>query len=1832
MYRALVKSGVCNPQYTNAVTITVITSPSVSLTGNTTICSGTSTTIASSFGNVNGTTLYELQINGGTFTTMASQAALISALSNVAPTSTTTYKVRVTNAPCSPVLSNTITVNVDAATIAGTLTANNTQCSPASGTLSISGNVGAVQQWEYSTDGGSSWTVSASNATTYNYTGITTTTMYRAMVKSGVCNSAYTNSVTITVILSPTATLAGNTTICSGSTATITTSFGNVNGTTLYELQINGGTFTTMASQAALITALTNISPAVTSTYKVRVTNAPCASVLSNTITVNVDAATVAGTLSASNTLCAPASGTLSISGSVGLVQQWEYSTDGGSTWTVSASSATTYNYSAITSTTMYRALVKSGVCNTQYTNVITITVIPVPTVTLTGNTTICQGSTTTILTSFANVSAATLFELQVNGGSFTSYASQTALVNALTNIAPSATTTYKVRITNAPCASVLSNTITINVDPTTVAGTLSASNTLCSPASGTLSISGSVGTVQQWEYSMDGGATWTVSASNSSTYNYTTLTSTTKYRALVKSGTCASAYTNIVTITVITSPSVTLSGTATICQGSTTTITASLGATDANTLYEMQVNSGGFTSMGTGATGQAALLSALANVGPATTSTYQVRVTNAPCNPVVSNSITITVNSPTVGGVITPASTTVCASTNGATLTLGSFNGNVIQWEYTTDGGLNWNVIASTSTSRAYNNLTTTTQYRALVKNGVCATQYSSIATVNVDPVSVGGTIAGSATICGGTNSGSLTLSGQVGNVIRWESSTNSGASWTTIVNTTTNQNYLNVAVTTWYRAVVQSGVCSQTTSSNAIITIAPNPVADFSFTTVCFGTATTFSNLSTIATPGSITSYAWNFGNGNTSAAQNPAQTYAVAGTYTVILTVTSNNGCTNTITKSVVVNPLPVSGFTNTTECLGNATTFTPNSSVTGAGNFIVLRRWNFGNGTIIVSLAPTVTNTYTAAGTYTVTVLDSTNNGCTSTYSKSVTVNPLPLVNFTASNECLGTAISFSNTSTISSGTISGYVWKFGDPANSTSTATSPTFTYTASGAYQVTLVATTSNGCKDSVTKTIVVYPNPIAGFNVANGCLGLATSFSNTSTISSGSITAYSWNFGDGNTSNLQNPTNLYSLPGTYTITLTATSGNLCTNTITKTVTIFPRATVGFTSSNVCFGNAMNFTNTSTLSAGTFTTVWTFGDGVGSSVSTNPSYTYTAAGTYKVTLYITTVNGCTDSLSKFVIVNPLPVVKFTAANACQFNTVQFVNQTAASSGNTVNAYFWSFGDGGTSAASDPTHVYSLPGTYTVKLKAVTLTGCVDSTTRTITINPAPVAGFTANTTCLNDNMVFTNTSTVFTGNITNYFWNFGDNTTSVLANPVHKYTTAGTYNVTLTVTSDSGCTNTILKPVVVAPMPVANFNVGDVCLTDTTYFVNTSSIASGSLSFKYYFGDGDSSTAVDPKHKYAASGSYTVTLVATSAFGCIDVKVRTIVVNPKPVASFAAPSVCQGNVTPFTNTSTVVLGSVATANWDFGDFTSSTLLNPSHTYATAGTYRVKLTVFTDKGCSDTISKLVTVFSLPVSKINVIGNASFCPGDNTLLKVAALAGNTYQWTRNGINVGINADSLRVNTPGTYKIRVTNANGCFTDDSIVIVVFPQAILNAGLDVTISKGYSTTLNAVISINGTVIPYPTGGVSYSWSGGNLNDSTIPNPIATPLVTTRYILKVTDINGCFVFDTVIVNVEEDFKVIESNIITPNGDGYNDRWYIENIGSYTNAEVSIFNRWGQKIWSTTAYNNSFGWDGTYQNNGGQVPDGGYYYVIKIPMPNNQEKVYKGTINVLRNQQ
>ncbi|MFN9115869.1 MAG: PKD domain-containing protein, partial [Bacteroidota bacterium] len=387
----------------------------------------------------------------------------------------------------------------------------------------------------------------------------------------------------------------------------------------------------------------------------------------------------------------------------------------------------------------------------------------------------------------------------------------------------------------------------------------------------------------------------------------------------------------------------------------------------------------------------------------------------------------------------------------------------------------------------------------------------------------------------------------------------------------------------------------------------------------------------------------------------------------------------GGTETRTRTSTVHPQPVAAFSlkSSAQCLRGKSFKTTNSR-SGATNY----SWRFGDGT--TSTASNPTKTYSAAGTYSIRLIAITGNIFRDTLTRIVTVNPNPTAAFSLSNsaQCLK-ANSFSVTNSSSGAT--SYSWTFGD--GSSSTAASPTKTYSTAGTYTVRLVAFNSSGCSDTLTRNITVYPQPVAAFslNSASQCLR-GNSF--TTTNSSSGASNYGWSFGDGTTSTANNPTKTYSAAGTYNIRLIAITGNSCRDTLTRSVTVNPNPTASFTVSNnaQCFrGNRFVFNSTSTVSAGSLSYAWNFGGGRTSSNSRD-SLAYADTGTYRVRLIAITAAGCRDTAFSNVVVYPQGTADFSIAAAAQClrgNSFSFTDNSRVGSGS-INAYDWRFGNGSTS--------------------------------------------------------------------------------------------------------------------------------------------------------------------------------------------------------------------------------------------------------------------------------------------------------------------------------------------------------------------------------------------------------------------------------------------------------------------------------------------------------------------------------------------------------------------
>lgn len=415
-----------------------------------------------------------------------------------------------------------------------------------------------------------------------------------------------------------------------------------------------------------------------------------------------------------------------------------------------------------------------------------------------------------------------------------------------------------------------------------------------------------------------------------------------------------------------------------------------------------------------------------------------------------------------------------------------------------------------------------------------------------------------------------------------------------------------------------------------------------------------------------------------------------------------------------------------------------------------------------------------------------------------------------------------------------------------------------------------------------------------------------------------------------------------------------------------------------------CVGETIQLTINSVLGASYY---WTHPATGFTSTLQNPTIsncTMADGGTY---ICAVTVGGQTTYASTQVEVYPDPTANFTFVdNICAGSSASFTStSTTNPSGQTINSYSWTFGDGQTGSGASVSHNYNTPGDYQVTLAVSTGGHCTDQITKTIHVRPQPTASFTATTVCQGNPTQFTSTSTG--QNITGYQWNFGDGQSGTGQTANHTYSQAGTYQVTLTVTTSYGCTDQITQSVTVNEQPTASFTATTVCQGQATQFTSTST-GQNITSYQWNFGDGQTGTGPNPTHTYAQAGTYQVILSVESAGGCFHQVTQTVTVNAQPTANFSATTVCQGQATQFTNAST---GQGITGyQWNFGDNTTGTGQNPTHTYSQAGSYQVTLTVTTSSGCSDVATQTVIVNPQVHVNITVDGNTTICEGDTVTL--------------------------------------------------------------------------------------------------------------------------------------------------------------------------------------------------------------------------------------------------
>ena len=827
---------------------------------------------------------------------------------------------------------------------------------------------------------------------------------------------------------------------------------------------------------------------------------------------------------------------------------------------------------------------------------------------------------------------------------------------------------------------------------------------------------------------------------------------------------------------------------------------------------------------------------------------------------------------------------------------------------------------------------------------------------------------------------------------------------------------------------------------------------------------------------------SYLWDFGDGTTATTKTSSHVYNTTGNYSVSLTTTSSNGCSDTLVKTSLINTQDINtSFTVPDQiCINvplsflNTSTPKPDSSL-----------WKFGDGSTSSDTTPV--KTYATAGTYKVTLYN-TYSYCKDSVKKSITIAPNPVANFSPDKTFQCQPPFDVNFKDLSANAVS-WFWDFGD--GTTSTLQNPTHTYTNFGTYAVKLMATNASGCTDSLQKdTLIQIIKPVIDVPLlpVAGCIPF-TIKPVASVVTKDNVTSYLWDFGDGATSNAATPTHIYSSQGTYTITLTITTSTGCTEVYTlpeavKVGTV-PNPKFSAKPLDVCASQRIQFTDLTDISDGW---LWEFGDGT-TSGSQNPTHVYSDTGYFNIKLTAIN-NGCSATVgqNRYVHIKP-PVARFTnRANCNNKLEYSFIDQSIG-----AKTWSWDFGDGTTSNARNPTHTFPDYATYRITL-TVTNDTCSSSITRSLRVFKENPVFEVSDTAICKQNTIQFHADVADTTHFRSYVWDFGDGNlwSSADSNTggyaYHYYPTTGWYNVTLTTRDISGC-RTVLSRRIRVNGPTANFSATDTSgcqgLTTTFNDISKNDGVNNVVSRAWDFGDGTmlTSNTSSIQHTYVNAGTYSTRLTVTDAFGCTDTVSRNNLIHAtNPIADFSVDTLaCPGSSLSFKNTSS---DTAAASSWDFGNGGTSKNKAPTYSYAATGNYNVVLKITDQYGCSDTATKAITV-DKPIASFTVSDSASSCSPFEVQFTNTSHYVKSQTWDLgNGKTTRPNPTKFYV-TPGTYKIQlaVTSPGGCRDTAYTSITLY---------DTIGSKITYQPLNGCKPLSVDLIASSKGPVNYTWDFGD--------------------------------------------------------------------------------------------------------------------------------------------
>ncbi len=1411
------------------------------------------------------------------------------------------------------------------------------------------------------------------------------------------------------------------------------------------------------------------------------------------------------------------------------------------------------------------------------------VVVNPAPVATSTPAQTVCSGTASQAITLNSNVSNATYSWSGSSPNGVTGFtASGTSSVIPSQNLTNAGTTTGVVVFTITPTAAGCPGTPvndSIFVNPLPVINPI-PTQTICSGSTTTAvtpssNVSGATFT---WNAVYAGNITgFTPSGTGNITAQTLTNLGLTAdsvvFNITAATGNCNSPAVTFAAV-VNPGPDVILPAAQNICSGATT-LAVTLASNTAGATFSWTAtataNVTGFTASGTGNLPA----ETLTNTGnTAGTVTYAITATGGSCPGPVYNCVVTVKPQPVT--TVTPATATICSGTQVNFALSSSFAGATFSWTYSAPAGV---IGAANGTGNSIQQLldnttaTPQTVTYTITASAIGCPGPSVTADVIVNPVADVVFILPTQSVCSGATSQAVTISSGVnGATFNWTSQANGAtgvaASGTNTIPAQTLGNAGNTFDTVVYTVVADYQTCPGQTATYLIV-VNPIPVVNLPAPqTVCSGVAT---NPATLGSNVAGATYTWTgsspdgitgfIANGTTAVIPSQTLTNPNATAGQVIYAVTPlANTCPGTPANYVItVSPAPdvilpqpqtiCSGNTSTAVTLASAvsgTTFTWTSTAGAAitGNI------TSGAGDIHAQ-ALTNSSNQTDTVTFVITPSASACPGQPATYQ--IEVLPQPVVAFApqAQTICSGqTSLVVSLTSATNGASIA---WTATVPSGVTGAATSGTNTIPAQTLFNnsvnviptpltviYTAVATAGVCTGPQANYAITVNPIPTVDFiqNIDSGCSPLGVAFTPVTT-NYNLADSIIFNWGDGSANTVLRPNPL--LPAWFSTN--HTFGNNTNAIITYNVSMIAKG--------ACIDTTI--TNTVTVLP----------------ASTNAAFTASP------------LNGCAPLTVTLTDQSTGPGI---LAWCFDYNT-----GTGACNGagqvNTTGATF--------------THVFPA-GTHTIALYATSSFGCANDTAfATVNVTPSPVVDFTfSNVGCAKTPVQFTSQSTVPVGtSVTAFDWSFGTGDVSPIANPVYLFDTGGVYNVCLKVTTNTGCFDSVCKPVSVLYKPVAAFVSLDTCVNkQPILFANNSTGATG---YQWSFGDGNISNLSNPANQYGAAGTYSVTLISYNS-ACSDTITQAVTVYPIPVAAFTVPGPYSCGIPSaiqVTNTSTNAGGYF----WDFGNGSTSTATNPVINYTAQGNYPITLVASNRFGCYDTAQSAAQVYAYPqVNAIN-ISPSQGCEPLDVNFAANTVDGNNFVW-RFGDGTpdesGAAVTSHTYTTAGTYTVtlQVGNFGTCADTITLVDTIVVHPIPVAGFDYTMSEEIDSAIGLVQFINTS-----TNSTTYAWNFGDGDTSDLVNPSHLFPEIDRYTvtLVATSEFGCR------DSVAKDIYIIKKSLYVPNafapeynaGNGLVRVWQPVGMG-IKDYHAQIFNTWGELLWEsyelTADYHPAEGWDGTYQ--------------------------------------